>query len=135
MAVIVERMSLLNSGEGNPMYGQKHSKDTREHMSDIYSDARRERIGNLNRGKEITPERREFLRQVALARPPMSEETRAKVSANHASVIQMEITSIKDTTIPPYTARGILEAADYIGCGEKTVRRALKQKEMIVKKD
>jgi hypothetical protein len=118
MAVIVERMSLLNSGEGNPMYGQKHSKDTREHMSDIYSDARRERIGNLNRGKEITPERREFLRQVALARPPMSEETRAKVSA-----------------IPPYTARGILEAADYIGCGEKTVRRALKQKEMIVKKD
>jgi hypothetical protein len=75
LKVIRERMSLLNSGEDNPMYGQKHDETTREHMREIYTDERRERIGNLNRGKTFSPEHRDYLREVALARPPMSDET------------------------------------------------------------
>jgi len=126
LAAISERMSLLNSGEGNPMFGQKHDEETLEYMRENYSDARREQIGKLNRGKPLSPETRELLRQAALARPPMSNESRAKVSANHATVMQIEITEINDPSIPPYTARGILHAAEYMSCGEKTVRVALK---------
>lgn len=55
----------------------------------------------------------------------MPDETRAKVSANSANVLNIEITSVDGSTTP-YTARGILAAASYMSCGEKTVRKALK---------
>jgi hypothetical protein len=35
---VKERMSILNSGENNPMYGRKHSEETREGMRENYSD-------------------------------------------------------------------------------------------------
>lgn len=132
LEVIRERMSLLNTGEDNPMYGKKHDEETREHMRDVYTDERRERIGNLNRGKTLSPEHRDYLRQVALERPAMSDETRAKVSANHAKTLTLEITSLDGTTIP-YTARGILAAASYMECGEKTVRKAIKNNGIVKK--
>lgn len=125
LEVIRERMHLLNSGENNPMYGRKHDEVTREHMSDIYTDERRERIGNLNRGKTLSPETREAIRQAALARPPVSDETREKVSANSAKVLTLEITSLDGSTAP-CTVRGLLMAASHMNCGEKTVRRAIK---------
>lgn len=124
LEIIRERMSLLNSGEDNPMYGKKHDEDTREHMREVYTDERRERIGNLNRGKTLSPEQREHLRQVALERPPMSDETRAKVSANHAKTLTLGITPLAGGTT--VTLQGILAASEYMNCDEKTVRRALK---------
>lgn len=48
-------------------------------MKDIYSDARREKIGNLNRGKKFSPETIERMREKALTRSPMSEETKKNV--------------------------------------------------------
>jgi hypothetical protein len=44
-----------------------------------YSDARREAIGALNRGKKFSPETIELMRQIALSRPFMIAETRAKI--------------------------------------------------------
>lgn len=85
-AFISERMSQLNRGEGNPMYGKKHNEATLEDMRENYSDARREQIGNLHRGKSLSPEHREYLREVALRREPMSKETREKISANHTKL-------------------------------------------------
>jgi hypothetical protein len=117
-------MYLLNTGKDNPMYGKKHDDLTREHMQEIYTEERRERIGNLNRGKELTPEHREHLRQLALARPPMTDETRAKVSANSAKILTLEITALDGSST--VTVRGLLAAAKHINCGEKTVRTAIK---------
>ena len=47
-----------------------------------YSSERRDKIGSLNRGKRLSPSTIEALRVAALKRGPMSDETRAKVSAN-----------------------------------------------------
>jgi hypothetical protein len=38
-------------------------------MKDIYSDARREMVGRLNRGKKLSPETIEKIREKALNRP------------------------------------------------------------------
>lgn len=56
-----------------------------------YSSERREMIGSLNRGKKLSPETIELLRAAAQARPPMSDETRLKVSNNSAAAFQYEI--------------------------------------------
>jgi len=49
-----------------------------------YSSERREANGSLNRGKKLSARTVEAIRLAALNRPPMSDETRAKVSANSA---------------------------------------------------
>jgi len=47
-------------------------------MKDIYTDARREMIGSLNRGKKLSKETIEKIREKALKRPPMSDEIKQK---------------------------------------------------------
>jgi group I intron endonuclease len=51
-------------------FGFKHTPETIQKMRDNYSDIRRDRIGNLNRGKSLSQHTRELLRQAALSRPP-----------------------------------------------------------------
>lgn len=48
------------------MFGNKHDPETLEHMRENYSDERREQVGNLNRGKTLSPEHREYLREVVI---------------------------------------------------------------------
>jgi len=119
-----ERMRALNSGENNPFHGKTHSEETREYMREIYSDERREQVGNLNRGANLSESTREAIRHAALQRPAMSDETREKVSENHANVITLNISLLDGSN--PVTVRGIFAAAEHMKCNEKTVRRALK---------
>lgn len=42
--------------EAGSSFGYKQTKIDRQKMKDFYSNARRERIGKLNRGKKFSPE-------------------------------------------------------------------------------
>lgn len=108
-------------------FGVLHSEETKARMKAQYSDKRREQIGSLNRGKSLAPSTVEKIRQAALNRAPMSDATKAKVSAN-STVAQLfrvshplghpfispdgvEVTSTVIRTVPA--------VAKFIKCDEK----------------
>jgi group I intron endonuclease len=115
--------------EAGSSFGYKHTEVDRQKMRDIYSDERRKRIGDLNRGKKFSPETIEKLRKAALDRPPVSMETRKKCIVRTRPVI---VYNLNDTVFGKYST--IKEAASAINCSEKTIRRALKTDKKLVKK-
>ena len=97
---------------------------------DIYSDGETgERIGNLNKGKKLSPETIERIREKALIRPAMSEETKSKCITNTRPVV---LYNLNRTVYGKYST--ILEAAKAIDCSEKTIRRALQTEKKLVKR-
>lgn len=106
--------------EAGSSFGYKHTEVDRIKMKELYSDVRKERIGNLNKGKKLSLETIEKLRQKALFRSPMSEETKLKCIANTRPVI---LYNLNGTVYGKYST--IIEAAKAINCNEKTIRRAL----------
>ncbi|TPG03834.1 hypothetical protein EAH88_19360, partial [Rhodanobacter glycinis] len=106
---------------------------TKALMKANYSSERREAIGSLNRGKNLSPETIELMRKAALNREEMSAETRAKVSANSGSAQLFDISSVSgeefkspdNIMVTSVTLRTIPVVARFLGCGEKTIRRAL----------
>jgi group I intron endonuclease len=115
--------------EAGSSFGYKHTEVDRKKMKDIYSDERRERIGNLNRGKKFSYETIEKMREKALNRAPMSDETKKKCIVNTRPLV---LYNLNRTVYGKYPT--IVEAAKAIGCGEKTIRRALKTAKKLVKK-
>ena len=115
--------------EAGSSFGYKHTEVDRKKMQDIYSDARREMIGSLNRGKKLSPETIEKIREKALNRPSMSDETRQKCVKHTRPVV---LYNLNGTVYGEYFT--ILEAAKSINCDEKTVRRALKTEKGLVKR-
>lgn len=112
--------------EAGSSFGYKHTEIDRQKMKDIYTDARREMIGSLNRGKKFSPETIEKLRQKALARPPMSEKTKEKCITNTRPVV---LYNLDRTVYGKYST--ILEASKAISCNEKTIRRALQTEKKV----
>ena len=115
--------------EAGSSFGYKHTEIDRLKMVNNYSDERRERIGNLNKGKKLSIETIEKMRKSALNRSPMDEETREKCKVNMRPVI---LYNLNGTVFGKYFS--ILEASDAINCNEKTIRRALNSDKKIVKK-
>ena len=115
--------------EAGSSFGYKHTEVDRIKMKDVYSDARRERIGSLNRGQKLSPETIEKMREKALNRPPMSNETKKKCISNTRPIV---LYNLNGTVYGKYFT--ILEAAKSINCGEKTIRRALKTEKRLVKR-
>lgn len=115
--------------EAGSSFGYKHTEIDRKKMKDFYSNERREIIGNLNRGKKFSPETIEKMRESALNRNPMSDETREKCKVHTRPVI---LYNLNGTVYGKYST--ILEAADAINCNEKTIRRALNSDKKLVKK-
>ena len=115
--------------EAGSSFGYKHTEIDRQKMKDIYSDARRERIGNLNRGKSLSLETIERIRQKALLRPPMSDEIKKKCIKNTRAVT---LYNLNGTIFGKYST--ILDAANAINCNEKTIRRALQTEKKLVKR-
>ena len=115
--------------EAGSSFGYKHTEVDRIKMKDIYSEARRERIGNLNKGKILSPETIEKMRAKALNRPPMSDVTKQKCISHTRPVV---LYNLNGTVYGKFSS--ILEAANSINCGEKTIRRALKTEKRLVKK-
>ena len=115
--------------EAGSSFGYKHTEVDRIKMKDVYSDARKERIGNLNRGKKLSPETIEKMREKALNRPPMSNETKKNCISHTRPIV---LYNLNGTVYGKYFT--ILEAAKSINCGEKTIRRALKTEKRLVKR-
>lgn len=78
------------------------------------------------------------MRAAALARPPMSNETREKISANSTVAKLYLVNRVDNPILPNGTTsntllRTIPKVAEYCNCSEKTVRRSL-QGSGIIKK-
>lgn len=54
--------------EAGSSFGYKHTEVNRIKMKANYSEQRRRRIGDLNKGKSFSPETIEYMRQAALSR-------------------------------------------------------------------
>src|SRR6266702_4122465 len=115
--------------EAGSSFGYKHTEVDRQKMIDVFSDARREMIGSLNRGKKLSPETIDKMREKALNRPPMSDETKKKCITNTRPVV---LYNLNVTVYGEYST--ILDAAKSINCGEKTIRRGLKTEKGLVKR-
>ena len=115
--------------EAGTSFGYKHTEVDRSKLIDFYKYARREIIGCLNRGKKLSPETIEKMREKALNRPSMTDETKKKCIANTRPVV---LYNLNGTVYGEYTS--ILDAAKSINCNEKTIRRALKTEKKLVKR-
>jgi group I intron endonuclease len=115
--------------EAGSSFGYKHTEVDRIKMKDLYSAARREKLGSLNKGKTLSQETIEKLRAKALNRPPMSDDTKQKCISQTRPVV---LYNLNGTVYGKFFS--ILEAAKSINCGEKTIRRALKTEKRLVKR-
>ena len=102
-------------------FGYKHTEETIKAMRDNYSDVRRESIGSLNRGKSLSSRTRELMREAALNREAMSQETKDKCKSRGRA---LTVIRLSDNSLVG-NFQNIVEAANYLKCGEKTIRRAL----------
>jgi group I intron endonuclease len=107
---------------GNTL-GYTHKPTTILKMKNNYSEERRNRIGELNRGKNLSIATRTILSQKALARSPVTSETRSLISANSAKARSYIISKLDNSN--SVTLRTIPVVAKYCNCSEKTIRRAL----------
>jgi group I intron endonuclease len=115
--------------EAGSSFGYKHTEIDRQKMKELYTNARRERIGNLNRGKSLSLETIEKIREKALKRPVMSEETKKKCIKHTRAVT---LYNLDRTIYGKYNT--IIDAAKAINCNEKTIRRAFQTEKKLVKR-
>lgn len=115
--------------EAGSSFGYKHTEVDRKKMKDIYTNDRREKIGNFNRGKKLSQETIERMREKALNRSPMSDKIKQKCITNTRPVC---LYNLDGTIYGEYPT--ILSAADAINCGEKTIRRSLETEKKLVKR-
>jgi group I intron endonuclease len=127
LKLLVPNYNILT--EAGSSFGYKHTEIDRQKMKDIFSDDRREQIGNLNKGKKLSLETIERIREKALARPPMSDETKNKCVVHTRPVV---LYNLDRTVYGKYST--IIEAAAAINCNEKTIRRALQTEKKLVKR-
>ena len=124
---------------GNTL-GVKHTERTKTNMKIYYSSERREAIGALNRGKTLSASTIEAIRERALKRSPVSEETRNKISMIKGKsylITRVDNTSFlspEGVMVSSLTLRTLPVVRAFLDSNEKTVRRALKS-DGIVKKD
>jgi len=123
---------------GNTL-GVKHSNETKAKMKINYSSERREAIGALNRGKTLSSVTVEKMRQSALNRTPMSQETRDKISLKSGKfflisrVDNTDFLSPEGVMVQSLQLYTVFTVRNFLNCNEKTVSRALKRNGIIKK--
>jgi group I intron endonuclease len=117
--------------EAGSSFGYKHSEITRIKMKSNYSLERRMKIGNLNKGKIFSKEVRDIMKKKALTRKKVVHSEEAKLNMKKKSK-PILVYNLDYTIYSQYPS--IIEAAKYLNCHEKTIRRALKTEKRIVKK-
>jgi len=117
--------------EAGSSFGYKHTEIDRLKMKTNYSLERRLRIGNLNKGKNLSKETIEELREKALNREKrnFSKEALLNMKKNSKPII---LYNLNYTMFGEYSS--IKEAADSIKCSVKTIRRALNSEKKILKR-
>ena len=117
--------------EAGSSFGYKHNETTRLNMKNNYSEERRLAIGNLNKGKRLSPSTIEAIRQSALnkIRPIYSEESLQNMKKNSKAILVYNM---------DYTVYGefpsITEASKSLGCSQKTIYRALQTPKKILRR-
>jgi group I intron endonuclease len=108
--------------EAGNSFGYKHTEITRIKMRVNYSLERREKIGNLNKNKQLSPETIEKIRSSALNRKKAvySEEALKNMKKKSIPVIVYNLDKTVYGEFP-----SIMEAAKNLKCGDKTIRKAL----------
>ena len=130
LKLLVPNYNILT--EAGSSFGYKHSpvgEVVRQKMKAKYSDTRREKIGSLNRGKKLSQDTIIKIRTKALNRAPMSDVSRLKCIKNTRSVV---LYNMNGTVYGKYNT--IIEAGKAINCSAKTIRRALKKDNKLVKR-
>lgn len=108
--------------EAGSNFGYKH---TEVHRIKIHSDEIGNRLGSFNNSKKLSIEAIEKLRNI----PSMSEKIKLKCISDTKPIV---LYNLNDTVYGQYST--ILDAAKAINCNEKTIRRALKTKKKLVKR-
>ena len=100
-------------------------------MKTNYSIYRRELIGSLNRDKNLSEEIKLKMREKALIRKNISFSDQALLNMRKNSK-PIILYNLDRTVFGEYSS--IVEAAKTINCDEKTIRRALKTENKILKR-
>jgi group I intron endonuclease len=117
--------------EAGNSFGYKHTEIDRIKMKTNYSQERRNRIGLLNKGKNLNKSTVEKMKDKALSRPYYiySSEGLANIKKNSKSIILYN----KDGTVyGEYIS--IVEASNNLNCSVKTISRALNSNSKILKR-
>ena len=119
--------------EAGSSFGYKHTEIDRIKMKTNYSLERRVQIGNLNKGKNLSTETIEKIRQKALSRD------RTKIKLSEQAILNMKkkskaiiLYNLDYTVFGKYNS--LTEAAKAINCGVKTIYRALRTEKKILKR-
>jgi group I intron endonuclease len=117
--------------EASSSFGYKHTEETRLKMKANYSEDRRRKIGDLNRGKKFSPEQIEIIRQAALNRVKpvyyiqsienMKKKSKPVLVRHLDGSLYKEFASITD-------------AAKELDCSIKTIYRSLRSIDKTLKK-
>jgi group I intron endonuclease len=110
--------------EAGSSFGYKHTEVSRLQMKSVYSEERRKKIGELNKGKTFSPETIEAMKQAALIRKNrnFSEEAILNLKKNSKAILVKELSS--GIIYGRYPS--IIEAALALNCSSKTIQRSLK---------
>lgn len=119
--------------EAGSSFGYKHTEIDRIKMKSNYSLERRLKIGDLNRGKNLSSEIINKMREKALSRD------RTKINISEQSLLNMKKNSkplilfnLDSTVFGEYNS--ITDTAKAINCSVKTINRALNTKKNLLKR-
>lgn len=117
--------------EAGNSFGYKHTELSRIKMVTNYSKERREMIGSLTKGKTLSEETIEKIRQAALNKSKIeySEQALSNMKKKSKPII---LYNLDRTVFGEYSS--IVETAKSINCDQKTIIRALKTESKILKR-
>jgi hypothetical protein len=99
-------------------------------MKSNYSEARRELIGSLNKGKSFSPETIEAMRESALNREEVNYTKQGILNMKNKSK-SVIVKALNNTVYGEFNS--IVETAEALNCSIKTIQRALKTPSKLLK--
>jgi group I intron endonuclease len=117
--------------EAGSSFGYKHTEMTRINMKSNYSIERRLKIGNLNKGKNLSKETKDILKEKALKREKRIYSDQALENMKKKSK-PIKVYNLDYTVYGEYPS--IVETAKSLNCSIKTVSRALKSPKKLLKR-
>jgi len=111
--------NILQSGSSS--LGFKHSEETKLKMKENYSQERKDTIGNLNKGKSFTTERKQFLSKIAKLR---NSNQALRLHLSQLSSKPVCLYNLDGTVHSKYP--GIRVMAKAFECCNKTINKAIK---------
>jgi group I intron endonuclease len=125
--------NILESGETS--LGYSHTLETRQKMKKGYSQARRDWIGNLHKGKKVSPEIREKIARAALNRTPEQKQRHQQAcdvfNKKHFSKPTQIVDASNLKVLATYSS--LREACRALNGNYRTFKRVVKSGEKLTK--